>query len=139
MGKIVLRATGFALLALVVIALLSALALLALVGLPDAGEGVGAFQQRAVALALPVDLVVGGLVMLGCGWLAGRPFAGRTAIIAGGATGILYLALDLLVIAVVGQAATLRLGAVLLGYSVKLGAALVGGALAARRSAAADT
>lgn len=135
MGKIVLRASGFALVGLVAIATISALALLALVGVPDAADRVAAFQQQAAALALPVDLVVGGLVMLGCGWLAARPFAGRTAFVAAAATGILYLALDLIVIAIVGQAGRLDLSSVLFAYAVKLGAALIGGALAARRPA----
>jgi hypothetical protein len=135
MGKLLPRALGFALLALVSIAVLSAAALIAVVGLPDPQAGASGFTAQAVAVAPTIDLVVGGLGMILFGWLAGRPFAGRDAASAAALTGLVYIALDLATVAVLGRIGTLVIGAALLGYAVKLGGALIGGAIASRGTA----
>lgn len=137
MGKHLPRALGFALLALIVIAVLSAGVLLAIVGLPDPKAGTSGFQARAVAVAPTVDLVVGGLVMILFGWLVARPFAGREAAAAAGLMGLAYIVFDLLAVAALGRIGTLAIGGALLAYAVKLGGAMIGGAIAGRTPAAA--
>lgn len=138
MGKRLPRALGFALLALVAIAVASAGVLLAVVGLPDPKAGAAAFQAQAVAVAPVVDLAVGGLVMILFGWLVARPFAGREAAATAGLMGLAYIAFDLLTVAALGRIGTLAIGSALLAYAVKLGGAMIGGAIAGRRAPAAE-
>lgn len=137
MSRLPIRAALFALLALILIGVVSAAVLLAMVGLPDPKGGAAAFTASAARIATRVDLVVGAVVMLGFGWLSARPFAGRDAMLAAGAFAGFYLLFDMAVVALMGRAGALNLGAVLLTYAVKAGAALIGGLLASRGRATA--
>ena len=137
MSKLPIRAGVFALLALVVIAIVSAIVLLMVVGLPDPKAGAASFTAEAAQVATKVDMGVGAVVMLALGWLTARPFFGRDAFLAAVLFAIFYMLFDMAVVAAIGRTSALDVNAVLTTYAVKAGAALVGGALAARRSATA--
>lgn len=132
MSRLPVRAGVFALVALVLIGVVSAIILLVAVGLPDPQGGTAAFTAAAARIATRVDLIVGAIVMLGLGWVVARPFAGRDAMLAAGLFAGFYLLFDIGVVAAMGRAGAMNLNAVLLTYAVKAGAALLGGALAAR-------
>jgi hypothetical protein len=136
MSRLPIRAAVFALLALVAIGLISAVALLIIVGLPDPGTGTAGFTTAAAGVAQRVDLVVGAIVMLFLGWLTARPFVGRQALIAAAVFAALYLVIDMVVVALIGRSGPFN-AATLLPYGTKLVAALLGGLLASRRRAAA--
>lgn len=137
MSKLPIRAGVFALLALVLIGILSAIVLLIVVGMPDPKAGAASFTAQAAQVATEVDMGVGAAVMLAFGWLTARPFFGRDAFLAAVLFAIFYMLFDMAVVAVLGRTGALDVNAVLTTYAVKSGAALVGGALAARRRAAA--
>jgi hypothetical protein len=137
MSRLPIRAALFALLALVLTGVLSAIALLIVVGVPDpkAGAAASDFVAQAAPMARTVDMIVGAVVMLLLGWLAARPFAGRDALLAGALVAIFYLVLDFAVIAFSGGLPTIDYGAVLTSHAVKIAAALLGGAIASRSGA----
>lgn len=135
MTKPFTRALVFAILALIVSAILSAIVLLILVGVPGSRDAAAEFQRNAIARAVEVDLIVGGLVALAAGFLAGRPFTGRAAIAAGVLTGLLFILADLVVVFLVGNAERLDLGSMAASYADKLAAATLGGWFASRSPA----
>jgi hypothetical protein len=134
MTKPLTRAIVFAVLAIVVSAVASAVVLLALVGVPGSRDAAAEFQRQAIERAVQVDLIVGGVVLLLAGWLAARPFAGRAAVMAGLMTGLAYVLADLAIVFLFGNADRLDLNATGLSYAVKVGAATLGGLLAGRRA-----
>lgn len=136
MTKPLPRAILFAVLALIVSAIASAIVLIMLVGLPGSREAAAEFQRQAIARAVQVDLVVGGVVCLIAGWLAARPFAGRAAVMTGLMTGLAYVLADLAIVFAFGNADRLDLGTTGLSYAIKIGAALLGGLLGSRRTGA---
>ncbi|HEV2569868.1 hypothetical protein [Sphingomonas sp.] len=138
MTKPLSRAILFAVLALIVSAILSAIVLLFLVGVPGSRDAAAEFQRQAISRAVGVDLIVGGLVALGAGWLAGRPFHGREATMTGLMTGLAFILLDLLIILLFGNADRLELATMAASYADKLAAATLGGFLAGRSPARAD-
>jgi hypothetical protein len=126
------RAAAFAVLSMILLAALSAVAFFFLLGVPKGPGAAVEFQAEAARMAPTIDLVLGGLVLLVCAWLAARPFAGRDAIKTGLIVGVIYLIFDLIIIIVFGDVRQIALGTTGVSYAVKLGAALLGGALAAR-------
>lgn len=134
MTKPLARAILFALVALIVTAIVSAIVLLIMVGLPGSRDAAAEFQRQAIAKAVWVDLIVGGVVLFGAGWLAGRPFARRAALLAGLMTGLAYVLADLAIVFLFGNADRLDLNATGLSYAVKVAAAALGGWLAGRRA-----
>ena len=134
MTRLLPRALLFAVLAIVVAALLSAIVLLVLVGMPRAGEGTAEFQRAAVARAVEVDLIVGGIVALSAGFLAGRGFSGRDSVLAGALTGLLFILIDLGVVLFARSADQIDWIAMAVSYADKLAAATLGGWLGSRRS-----
>jgi hypothetical protein len=126
------RAILFALLALIVSAIISAIVLVILVGLPGSREAAAEFQQQAIARAVAVDMAVGAVVMLAAGWLAARPFAGRTAILTGLMTGLAFILADLAIVLLFGNAERLSMNVTGLSYLIKTAAATAGGYLAGR-------
>jgi hypothetical protein len=137
MTKPLPRAILFAILALIVSAIVSAIVLLILVGLPGSRDAAAEFQRQAIARAVGVDLIVGGIVCLIAGWLAARPFAERAAMLTGLMTGLAYVLADLAIVFLFGNADRLDLNATGLSYAVKVGAATAGGWFAGRRATAA--
>lgn len=135
MTRFLPRAIAFAILSVLLMAVGSVVVLIVLVGAPGAG-GVAAFQHEAVARAATVDLIVGTLVLLLTGWLAGRPFAGRDAIAAAGLTVLVYILIDLAIVFLFGDPGQIALGTTGLSYALKIAAALIGGWLAGRTPAA---
>lgn len=133
MTKPLPRAILFAVLALVVSAIASAIVLLILVGFPGARDAAAEFQREAIERAVGVDLVVGGIVALAAGWLAARPFRGREAIVTGLMAGLLFILIDLAIVFLFGNADRLDLSATGLSYAVKVAASALGGLLAGRR------
>ena len=127
------RAILFAIAALIVSAILSAIVLMFIVGMPGSREAAAEFQRQAIAQAVQVDLIVGGLICLAAGWLAARPFRGREAVLTGLLVGLLFILLDLAVVFLFGNADRLDLNATGLSYAVKVAAATLGGWLASRR------
>lgn len=134
MTKPLPRAIVFAIVALIVAAIASAVVLIMLVGVPGSREAAAEFQRQAIAQAVQVDLIVGGLVSLLAGWLAARPFAGRAAVLTGLMTGLAFVLIDLAIVFLVGNADRLDLNAMALSYAVKVAAATLGGLLAGRRA-----
>lgn len=139
MTKPMTRALAFAMLAVIVSAVLSAIVLVMLVGLPGSREAAAEFQRNAIARAVEVDLIVGGLVALAAGYLAGRPFRGRDALAAGLLTGLAFILIDLAIVFLVGNAERLDLASMAASYADKLAAATLGGWLAGRRREPAAT
>lgn len=137
MTKPLPRATLFAVIALIVTAIVSAIVLVFLVGLPGSREAAAEFQRQAIAEAVKVDLIVGGIVLLAAGWFAARPFAGRAALLTGLMTGLAYVLADLAIVFMFGNADRLDLNATGLSYAVKIAAATLGGLIAGRRATAA--
>lgn len=133
MTKPFTRALVFAALALIVSAILSAIVLLFLVGLPGTRDAAAEFQRNAIARAVEVDLIVGGIVALGAGFLAGRPFRGRDAVAAGALTGLLFILIDLAVVFIAGNAERLDYAMMAASYADKFAAATLGGWLASKR------
>lgn len=131
------RAVLFAVIALIVSAIASATVLIILVGLPGSRDAAAEFQRQAIAQAVQVDLIVGGVVLLIAGWLAARPFAGRAALMTGLMTGLAYVLADLAIVFLFGNADRLDLNTAGLSYAVKIGAATLGGVIAGRRATAA--
>lgn len=134
MTKPLPRAIVFAVLALVVTAIVSAVVLIAMVGLPGSRDAAAEFQRQAIAQAVWVDLIVGGIVLLIAGWLAASPFAYRAALLAGTMTGLAYVLADLAIVFLFGNADRLDLNATGVSYAVKVAAAALGGWLAGRRA-----
>ena len=129
------RAIPFALLALIVSAILSAIVLLFLVGVPGSRDAAAEFQRQAISRAVGVDLIVGGLVALAAGWLAARPFRGREATVTGLLTGLLLILIDLAVVLLFGNSERLNLTTMAASYADKLAAATLGGFFAGRSAA----
>ncbi|WP_046348742.1 hypothetical protein [Sphingomonas changbaiensis] len=134
MSRFLPRAIGFAILSVLLMAVGSVIVLIVLVGAPTAG-GVAAFQHEAASRAESVDLIVGTLVMLLTGWLAGRPFAGRDAIFAAGLMAVVYIVIDLAIVFLFGDPAQIAVGTTGRSYAFKIVAALIGGWLASRTPA----
>ena len=135
MTKPLNRAILFAILALIVSAILSAIVLLILVGVPGSRDAAAEFQREAMARAIGVDLIVGGLVALAAGWLAARPFGGREATMTGLMTGLALILADLAILLLFGNAERLNLATMAASYADKLAAATLGGFLAGRGAA----
>lgn len=131
------RAALFAVLSLILLAVLSVVVFLFAIGMPDGPGGLAAFQAQAAQMAPTVDLIVGALVMLLCGWLAARPFAGREALKTGALVGIVYILLDVAIVLLFGDVSQMSIGTTGLSYVVKVAAAVIGGWLAGRTPAAA--
>lgn len=136
MNQILVRAALFAVLSLILLAVLSVVVFLFLLGMPSGPGGMAAFQAQAAQMAPRVDLIVGGLVMLLCGWLAARPFADHDAVRAGLMVGIVYILLDILIVLLFGDVQQMTVGTTGLSYAVKLAAAAIGGWVAGRTPAA---
>jgi hypothetical protein len=138
MTKPLSRAIPFAILALIVSAILSAIVLLIMVGVPGSRDAAAEFQRQAISRAVGVDLIVGGLVALAAGWLAARPFRGREATMTGLMTGLVLILLDLAILLLFGNAERLNLATMAASYADKLAAATLGGFLASRGEPLAD-
>lgn len=138
MNQILVRAALFAVLSLILLAVLSVVAFLFLIGMPSGPGGLADFQAQAAQMAPRVDLIVGAIVMLMCGWLAARPFAGHDALKAGLMVGIVYILLDVLIVFLFGDVQQMGIGTTGVSYAVKLAAAAIGGLLAGRTPAALD-
>ena len=138
MTKPLSRAIPFAILALIVSAILSAIVLLIMVGVPGSRDAAAEFQRQAISRAIGVDLIVGGLVALAAGWLAARPFRGREATMTGLMTGLVLILLDLAILLLFGNAERLNLATMAASYADKLAAATLGGFLAGRGGPLAD-
>ncbi|MFD1610691.1 hypothetical protein ACFSCW_02625 [Sphingomonas tabacisoli] len=130
-----IRAAAFAVLSLILLAVLSVLVFLVMIGVPKGADAMASFQAQAAQMAPTVDLVLGGLILLVCGWLAARPFAGRDAIITAGTMAVLYIVLDVLIVLTVGDVRQMSFATTGLSYAVKVAGALIGGWLASRTPA----
>ena len=135
----IVRAVLFAILSLILLAALSVVVFIFLIGMPAGPGGMAAFQAQAAQMAPTVDLVVGALVMLLCGWLAARPFAGRDALKTGALVGLAYILLDVGIVLLFGNVAQMSIGTTGLSYVVKVAAAVLGGLLAGRNGAPVDS
>jgi glucan phosphoethanolaminetransferase (alkaline phosphatase superfamily) len=138
MTKPLSRAIPFAILALIVSAIVSAIVLIFLVGVPGSRDAAAEFQRQAISRAVGVDLIVGGLVALVGGWLAARPFRGRRATMTGLMTGLVLILLDLAIVLLFGNSERLNLATMAASYADKLAAATLGGFLASRGRSLAD-
>jgi hypothetical protein len=137
MTQLLPRALAFAILSILLMLIGSVIALLVLLGTPMGPSGIAGFQHEAAARAGTVDLIVGPIVMLLAGWLAARPFAGRDALAAAGLTVFVYILIDLAIVFAFGDPAQIALATTGRSYAFKIAAALIGGWLAGRTSAAA--
>lgn len=126
------RAAIFAILSLILLAALSVVVFLFAIGMPNGPGGMAAFQAQAAQMAPTVDLILGGLLMLLCGWLAARPFSGRDALKTGALVGIIYILIDVAIVLVFGNADQMSIGTTGVSYIVKLAAAMIGGLIAGR-------
>ena len=126
------RAALFAVLSLILLAVLSVVVFLFAIGMPNGPGGLAAFQAQAAQMAPTVDLIVGAIVLLLCGWLAARPFAGREALKTGALVGIVYILLDVAIVLLFGDVSQMSIGTTGLSYVVKVAAAVIGGWLAGR-------
>lgn len=136
MNKPFIRAALFAVLSLILLAVASAVAMLFLVGLPKGPGGMAEFQAQAAEIAPRLDLILGSLVLLLCGWLAARPFAGRDAIQTAALVALVYIVLDVAIVLLFGDVAQMKIETTGLSYAVKIAGALIGGWLASRTPAA---
>lgn len=132
-----IRAAAFAVLSLILLAVLSTIVFLFLIGMPKGAGGLAEFQSQATAMAPKVDLVLGGLVMLLCGWLAARPFAGNDALKTAALVAVVYIVLDAAIVLMFGDMRQMRVETTGLSYAVKTVGALIGGWIAGRTPAAA--
>jgi hypothetical protein len=132
------RAIPFALLALILSALISAAVLLIMVGVPGSRDAAAEFQRQAITQAVTVDLVVGSLVLLLTGWLAARPLTGREAVAAGLMVGLVYILVDLAIVFLFGNADRLDLSVTGVSYVAKVAAGTLGGWIAGRGSSSAE-
>jgi hypothetical protein len=130
-----IRAAAFAVLSLIMLAVLSTLLFLVLIGIPKGADAMASFQAQAAQMAPTVDLVLGGLILLVCGWLAARPFGGRDAIMTAATMALLYIVLDVLIVLTVGDVRQMSIDTTGLSYAVKFAGALIGGLLASRSPA----
>ena len=73
--------------------------------------------------------------MLGCGWLAARPFAGGAAMRVAAIMAAVYIAIDVLIVVLFGDVQAMSVGTTGLSYAVKTVAALIGGFVAGRSPA----
>lgn len=133
-----IRAAAFAVLAMILLAVLSVVVFLFLIGMPKDANALAAFQAEAAARAPMVDLILGGLIMLGCGWLAARPYAGNDALQIAALMALFYIVIDVAIILMFGDVTAMAVGTTGLSYAVKTVAALIGGFLASRTPAAPD-
>jgi hypothetical protein len=132
MTKPFIRAAAFAALSLILLAVTSTIVFLFLIGVPKGPEALSTFQTQAAQMAPQVDLVLGGLILLLCGWLAARPFAGNAAIKTAALVALIYLLLDFGIILLFGNVRQVALESTGLSYAVKTAGALIGGWIAAR-------
>lgn len=132
------RAFVFALLALVTWAVLSAVASAIFAGLPQQGENLGSYNQRIAPTVTTIDLIVGGLVLFGFGWLIGRRYPGRDAVRAALLLAVFYILVEFVAAYLFAGGNRLDVQASLVAYADKLAAALLGGWLGGRRSAPAE-
>ena len=133
-----LRAAAFAIVSIILLAVLSTIGFLFLIGIPKGPDAMASFQAQAAQMAPRVDLVLGVLVLLLCGWLAARPFAGRAALKTAALVAIVYIALDIAIVLLFGDTRQMRIETTGLSYAVKTVAALIGGWIASRTPAAAS-
>ena len=131
-----IRAALFAVLSLILLAVLSAVAMLFLVGMPKGPAGMAEFQAQAAAIAPRLDLILGFFVLLLCAWLAARPFAGRDAVQAAALVALVYIVLDAAIVLLFGDVRQMKIETTGLSYAVKIAGALIGGWLASRTPAA---
>ena len=129
------RAAAFAVLAMILLAVLSVVVFLVALGMPGGANGLAVFQAEAAKMAPRVDLILGGLIMLGCGWLAARPFAGGAALRVAAIMAAVYIAIDVLIVVLFGDVQAMSVGTTGLSYAVKTVAALIGGFVAGRSPA----
>ncbi|MBS0504289.1 MAG: hypothetical protein JSS55_10910 [Proteobacteria bacterium] len=132
-----IRAAAFAVLAMILLAVLSVVVFLFLIGMPKDANALAAFQAEAAARAPMVDLILGGLIMLGCGWLAARP-SGSDALQVAALMALFYIVIDVAIILMFGDVTAMAVGTTGLSYAVKTVAALIGGFLASRTPATPD-
>lgn len=130
------RAALFAVLAMILLAVLSVFVFLILIGMPKDANALASFQSEAVARAPMVDLVLGGIIMLVCGWLAARPFSGSDALQVAALMAVFYIVIDVGIVLLFGDVGAMAIGTTGLSYAVKTVAALIGGFVAGRTPAA---
>ncbi len=135
MTKPLPRAILFACLAMLLWTIITATISIALVGLPGSRDAAAEFQRAATVKAASVDLYVGPIVLLVCGWLAARKFTGRLAIGAGVLVGLAFILIDLLIAILFGNTDRFDLSASALSFLLKAGGATLGGLIASRRGA----
>jgi hypothetical protein len=138
MTNLFVRAAAFAVLAMILLAVLSVVVFLVVLGMPGGANALATFQTEAAKMAPQVDLILGGLIMLGCGWLAGRAYAGGDALRVAALMAVIYIALDVAIVFVFGDVSAMAVGTTGLSYAVKTVAALIGGFVAGRTPAAAE-
>jgi hypothetical protein len=132
MTQVLPRALVATLLALVGVAVLSLIAIIILVGFPGNPAELATFQVRAAPYTPQVDLIVGGIVLLACGWWAARPFSRLLALRAGLAVAVGYIVVELVIAVLRSGFGAIDWQPTLVSYAVKIGAALIGGWLASR-------
>lgn len=132
----IVRAVAFAVLAVVLLAVLSVIVFLVVLGAPAGANAFATFQAEAARMAPKVDLILGGLIMLVCGWLAARPFTGGAALRAALLMALAYIAIDVLIVVVFGDVSAMGISVTGIPYAVKIVAALIGGFVASRTPAA---
>lgn len=126
------RAALFAVLAMILLAVLSVFVFLFLIGMPKDANALASFQSEAALRAPMVDLVLGGLIMLACGWWAARPFAGGDALQVAALMAVVYIVIDVGIVLLFGDVVAMAIGTTGLSYAVKTVAALIGGFIAGR-------
>jgi hypothetical protein len=129
------RALVAILLALLGVSIMSLVVIVALVGFPSDPAKLATFQMRAAPFTPQVDLIIGGLVLLACGWWAGRPFARPLALRAGLAVGLGYIAVEVAIAVLRSGLIAIDWQPTLISFAVKTVAALAGGWLAGRPAA----
>lgn len=132
----IVRAVAFAVLAMILLAVLSVILFLVVLGAPGGPNALATFQAEAARMAPKVDLILGGLIMLACGWLAARPFTGAAALRTALFMAIAYIAIDALIVVLFGGTSAMSIDTTGLSYAVKTVAALIGGFVASRSPAA---
>ncbi|MBA2920749.1 hypothetical protein GON01_07015 [Sphingomonas sp. MAH-20] len=130
MTQLLPRALVAILLALLGVSIMSLVVIVALVGFPSDPAKLATFQMRAAPFTPQVDLIIGGLVLLACGWWAGRPFARPLALRAGLAVGLGYIAVEVAIAVLRSGLVAIDWQPTLISFTVKIVAALAGGWLA---------
>lgn len=135
MGQIAPRAFGLAILAVVLGVVASVVWVLVYALAVAPGQGQQAYVDYANAAAPTIALTTGVPIMVLLGWWIGRGRDRRTALFGGALVALFFFAIDIALLAGLGNIALAPWAEILPGYGARLAAALAGAALAARGGA----